>query len=186
MDCADVAVAVLAAGQSRRFGSDKLVADMNGVPLGVHIAKTVAPMGFGWRFVICPKAAALAQQFFDLGFETIENGAPEKGQSHSLHLAVRAAETTDAKALLILLADVPFVSAGHIAAVIAQDGLAASTDGHKSMPPALFPRGCWPDLLQTSGDSGARGLLANATLVTAPPHELRDIDVAADMPKPQI
>lgn len=185
MDCADIAVAVLAAGQSRRFGSDKLIADLGGTPLGLHIAKTVASMRFGWRFAICPSGAALAQQFSQLGFETIENDTPENGQSHSLHLAVRATEATGAKALLILLADMPFVSETHIAAVIAQGGLSASTDCQKAMPPALFPRAYWPDLHQTSGDSGARALLANAKLVNAHPHELRDIDVAADMPKPQ-
>lgn len=185
MDCADIAVAVLAAGQSRRFGSDKMIADLDGIPLGLHIAKTVAPMGFGWRFAICSKGAALVQHFFRLGFETIENASPERGQSHSLHLAVRAAEAIEAKALLILLADMPFVSRAHIAAVIAEGGLAASTDGDKPMPPALFPRSCWPDLLRTIGDSGARLHLANAKLVTAPPHELRDIDVAADLPRRQ-
>lgn len=185
MDCADIAVAILAAGQSKRFGSDKLTVDLEGIALGLHIAMTVAPMGFGWHFAICPQGAALVQHFSRLGFEVIENAAPEKGQSHSLHLAVRAAEATGAKALLIALADMPFVAGTHITKVVAQDGLTASTDGHKPMPPALFPRAHWPDLLQTSGDSGARSLLVNANLVAAPPHELRDIDAATDLPRPR-
>lgn len=185
MDCADIAVAILAAGQSKRFGSDKLMADLEGSALGLHIAKTVAPMGFGWRFAICLKDAALKQRFAGLRFETVQNDGPENGQSHSLHLAVHAAEATGAKALLIFLADMPFVSEAHIANIVTQDGFVASTDGRKPMPPALFPRAHWPDLLQTSGDSGARTLLANAKLVAAPPRELHDIDVAADMPKPQ-
>lgn len=185
MACAEIAVAVLAAGQSKRFGSDKLLANLDGIPLGIHVAKTVARLGFGWRFAVCGECAALAQDFSENGFDMIENCAPENGQSQSLHLAVRAAEATDAKALLILLADMPFVSASHVGKVAAQGGLAASTDGDKPMPPALFPRACWPDLLQTSGDAGARSLLANAKLVTAPSHELRDIDRAADLPRPQ-
>jgi molybdenum cofactor cytidylyltransferase len=185
MDCAEIAVAILAAGESRRFGSDKLMADLDGIPMGLHIARTVASMAFGWRFAICPKGAALVQHFSGFGFEPIENAASELGQSHSLHLAVHGAEATDAKALLVLLADMPFVSEGHITAVVANGGLCASTDGSKPMPPALFPRTCWPELLDTSGDQGARSLLANAILVNAAPRELRDIDVAADLPRPQ-
>lgn len=185
MDYANIAVAVLAAGQGSRFGSDKLMADLDGIPLGLHIAHTIGSMVFGWRFAVCAKGAALAQHFAVLGFESIDNAAPDKGQSRSLHLAVHAAEATRAKALLITLADMPFVSAGHIAKLAAHNDLAASHDGHQPMPPALFPRSCWPDLLATSGDSGARALLRRAKLVTAPPHELRDIDVAADLLRPQ-
>jgi CTP:molybdopterin cytidylyltransferase MocA len=50
----------------------------------------------------------------------------------------------------------------------------------------MFPRAFWPDLLMASGDRGAGGLLHGARLVAASPAELRDIDVAADLPRPQI
>lgn len=181
MDFGKIAVAVLAAGEGKRFGSDKMMADLGGAPMGLHIAQTLGGMPFGWRFAVCSKGAALMQHFSGLGFQISENAAPEMGQSHSLHLAVRAAQATPAKALLILLADMPFVSAEHIAVIVAQNGLAASTDGEKPMPPALFPRTTWPDLLATSGDSGARSLLGTAKLVAAPPRELRDIDLPADL-----
>ena len=181
MDFGSIAVAVLAAGQGRRFGSDKMMADLNGAPMGLHIGQTLGEMPFGWRFAVCNKGAALMQHFCGIGFQIIENSEPERGQSHSLHLAVHAAQETGAKALLILLADMPFVSAKHITAIAASEGLTASTDGEKPMPPALFPRAYWPDLLATSGDSGARTLLQTAKLVAAPPCELRDIDVPADL-----
>jgi molybdenum cofactor cytidylyltransferase len=184
MDCASIAVAVLAAGQGTRFGSDKLMADLDGRPMGLHIAQTLAGMPFGWRFAVCSKGAAIPQHFSGAGFACIENAAPEKGHSHSLHLAVHAAEATASKALLILLADMPFISALHIAKLVAQNGLTATTDGQKPMPPALFPRAIWPQLLATTGDMGARELLREAKLVHAPASELRDIDVAADLPKP--
>jgi molybdenum cofactor cytidylyltransferase len=173
---------VLAAGQARRFGSDKLMADLDGLPVGFHIAETLAEMRFGWRFAVCSASAALAQHFSDAGFTIIENLAPEMGQSHSLHLAVRAAQATRANALLIVLADMPFVTRRHIENLVSMDeGITASTSGEHPVPPALFSRSVWPMLLTTSGDAGARELLRSAALLHAPAPELRDIDVLADL-----
>ncbi len=182
MDFGEVAVAVLAAGQGKRFGSDKLLADLGGRPMGAYVTEMLSDLPFGWRFAVCSKGAALMQHFCGYGFVTIENATPGKGQSHSLHLAVRAAQTTEARALLVVLADMPFVTNHHIEKLLkAEDGIVASTSGERPMPPALFPRDVWPQLLATTGDSGARELLGDATLVHAPASELRDIDVVADL-----
>jgi molybdenum cofactor cytidylyltransferase len=181
MECADIAVAVLAAGQARRFGSDKLMADLDGVPLGAHIARTLSPMGFGWQFAVCATCAPIAGHYAALDFSILENPLPESGQAHSLHLAVAAAQEVGAKALLITLADMPFVIAGHINAVMRTRGFTASHDGVNVMPPALFPRDTWPELLRTSGDAGARELLGRAQRISASVGILRDIDTQADL-----
>ena len=179
----NIAVAVLAAGQGKRFGGDKLSAELDGQPIGLHAAKMLASMGFGWQFAICGRT--LSGQFAAIGFASVINEEPEVGQSLSLHLATEAALKTDAEALLICLADMPFVSAGHIGALIAEcaraNGVIASTDGATAMPPALFPRACWPALRETIGDTGARSLLAQARLVAAPPPSLIDIDTQQDL-----
>ena len=183
MPYADIAVAVLAAGRGVRFGSDKLMTDLDGRPMGLHIAQTLEQMGFGWRLAVCGNGAASMQHFSAAGFQIFTNSTPETGQAHSLHLAVKAAQATEAKALLVVLADMPFVSAKHIAALVAAyDGnIVASTNGTAPMPPAIFPRDTWPMLLATTGDAGARGLLKNARLIAAPSAELRDIDTPADL-----
>lgn len=178
----DIAVIVLAAGQGRRFGSDKLMADLDGCPMGLHVAKLLAEMPFGWRLAVCSKATALSQRFSKLGFATIENTASDLGQSHSLHLAVEAAQATEARAILMVLADMPFVTKSHIEQLLAAgEGIVASTSGHHPMPPALFPREFWPRLMETTGDAGARDLLCDATLIHAAVSELRDIDLADDL-----
>jgi molybdenum cofactor cytidylyltransferase len=185
MECGDIAVVVLAAGEAKRFGSNKLAAPLDGIPLGLHIGKTLATMGFGWRFAVCQTGAKLVKHFSAMDFVIIDNTAPEKGQAHSLHLAVQGAERTTAKGLLVTLADMPFVTQSHLAAVAAGDGLTASSYGRSPMPPALLPRALWPLLLAAGGDAGARNLLREATIITGTPDELRDIDVAADLPRPQ-
>jgi molybdenum cofactor cytidylyltransferase len=179
----NIAVAVLAAGCGVRFGSDKLMADLDGMPLASHIARTLGEMAFGWRLAVCGNGAPPIQHFLAAGFQILTNSTPETGQAHSLHLAVKAAQATEAKALLVVLADMPFVSAKHIAALVAayEGDIVASTNGTTPMPPAIFPRDTWPMLLATTGDAGARGLLENARLIAAPSAELRDIDTPADL-----
>jgi len=184
MRVGDVAVALLAAGQGRRFGSDKLLAPIDGVPMGLHIARTLDAFDFAARFVVCAAGSPLAAEFQQLGFSTLINENPHNGQASSLHIAIRAAENTDAQALLVVLADMPFVTPAHIQSIINCGRLAASHDGSAAMPPALFPRASWPSLSAAQGDAGGRALLSTATLVPAPPSELRDIDVVADLPTP--
>jgi molybdenum cofactor cytidylyltransferase len=49
------------------------------------------------------------------------------------------------------------------------------------MPPAIFPRAHWPDLLATVGDAGARHILTRAEKLTAPAGMLGDIDTPDDL-----
>jgi molybdenum cofactor cytidylyltransferase len=184
MAYANIAVALLAAGQGKRFGGDKLSAELDGVPLGLRTAGILADIGFGYMFAVC-KDASLTSDLTGLGFHILHNDMPDMGQSHSLHIAVRAAQQTSVQALLVCLADMPFVTAAHIANIIAKankhDGIIASHNGTRAMPPALFPRSRWPQLLNTKGDAGARSLLVDALHIKAPPQTLIDIDTAPDL-----
>jgi len=99
-------------------------------------------------------------------------------------LAIQAAEDTDAKALLVTLADMPFVTDGLLRKIAACPGLAASFNGRNAMPPALFPRTHWASLLKTQGDTGGRSLLHAAQKIEASATELRDIDVPDDLIRP--
>ncbi len=184
MDGADIAVALLAAGHAKRFGGDKLLAKIDGDPLGLKVANTLIGIGFGCHLAVCRTDSDLAARYARLGFSVITNDDPERGQAHSLHLAVEAAMATKATALLVVLADMPFVSTGHLTALVAAyDGaIIVSNNEDANMPPAIFPRESWPDLLATSGDAGARALLMGARAVVAPAAELRDIDTPADLP----
>lgn len=183
MEAKYVAIAILAAGNARRFGSDKLMADLDGAPLGVRAAQQLARVDAAAHFAVCQPKAAIAPHYADLGFQIIDNPRAELGLSGSLHLAVAAAAKTDAQALLIALADMPFVQASHVDALIAAcDGdIIQSCDGNQSMPPAIFPRSMWPLLLETKGDAGARQILMHARSLTAPVGTLRDIDTPDDL-----
>ena len=183
MEAEQVAIIVLAAGHARRFGSDKLMADLEGAPMGVRAARNLVGIQAAAHFAVCQPDAAIAPHYAALGYTLVENPNADLGLSASLHLAVAAAAKIKAQALLIALADMPFIGAAHIGALIAAcDGeIIASSDGAQAMPPAIFPRANWPLLLETQGDAGARHILSQARSLAAPIGSLHDIDTPDDL-----
>jgi len=183
MEAKQVAIVVLAAGHGRRFGADKLMADLDGAPLGIRAARNLAGIDAAAHFAVCQPGAAIASHYADLGYKIVENPNANLGLSSSLHLAVGAVAKTKAQALLIVLADMPFIMPAHIDALITacDHDIIASTDGGQAMPPAIFPRSTWPLLLDTKGDAGARQLLSKARNLAAPLGSLRDIDTPDDL-----
>jgi molybdenum cofactor cytidylyltransferase len=160
-----------------------LMADLEGAPMGVRAARNLVGIPAAAHFAVCQPDAAIAPHYAALGYTLVENPNADLGLSASLHLAVAAAAKIKAQALLIALADMPFIGAAHIGALIAAcDGeIIASSDGAQAMPPAIFPRANWPLLLETQGDAGARHILSQARSLAAPIGSLHDIDTPDDL-----
>lgn len=185
-DPADIAVLLLAAGQSKRFGSDKLLAPLGGTPVALHAARRLAELGTGWRIAVCREASPLAEALAALGFEIVVNPDPARGLSSSLALGIERAESVGASAALVALGDMPFVSPDHLGALLsafdpATTPIVASDRAGVAMPPALFDSAFFWDLRAGEGDQGARALIRRAVLVAADPDELIDIDRRGDI-----
>jgi len=179
-------LALLAAGQSRRFGkADKLGALLGDRMLGLHAAATGAETGFSEKLVIASPDHPCAAQWSALGYRIIANEDAGQGQASSVRLAAAQAIETGARALCILLADMPFVTREHIDRLMAafeqSGGTVASARNGQAMPPAVFPAGRLAALLALDGDSGARTLLAEAGQVAGDDHLLMDVDTVADL-----
>lgn len=175
---------VLAAGLSTRFGGDKILHPLGGKPLAAHVADTLAALPLAMRFAVCPDGMRGRAELFEArGFGIITNRNPAAGMGTSLKLAAERAIALDADALIVCLADMPYVTAAHLRALVAAtaDRPAAATRaaGHIT-PPAVFRRPMLEHLTELKGDRGARDLLANARLVEADPHLARDFDTPED------
>jgi molybdenum cofactor cytidylyltransferase len=177
-----VVAVVLAAGRSARFGSDKLLHQLDGKPLGAHIAITLAGLSIAGRIAICPAGDRARRELFEAhGFDIVENPHPERGMGTSLALGARAAVARDAGALLVCLADMPFVTREHLAALMEIDAPAAATEcGGTRSPPAVFSRALLADVSALTGDIGARELLRTAAPLTADATLVRDFDTPGD------
>ncbi len=182
----EVAAILLAAGLSQRFGSAKLSAPFGGRPLALHAARMLAQFRFGQLICVWSKATGpVAEAIAARGYRMVEQQTPELGLGASVASGVRAALSARPRAILVALADMPLVSRAHIARLLGafsdeRDILASSSD-RTVMPPALFGGQQFQDLLDLSGDRGARHLLVDALCVEAARGELVDIDSPMDM-----
>ena len=104
---------ILAAGTGSRFGSQKLLAEINGRPMLRHALDAVAHLP---TVVVGPPELASHISPATL----IENVNPERGMAHSLRLANAAVD--EGGALLVLLADMPLMTREIVDEVLAAAG----------------------------------------------------------------
>lgn len=176
-----VVAVVLAAGSASRFGSDKLLYPLDGRPLGEHIAVTLADVPVAARLAVCPVGSARRELFERHGFEVIDNPHPAQGMGRSLALGAARAIDLNADALLVCLADIPFVTREHVEALLTVDADVVATEATSvRSPPIVFARTILPELTTLTGDQGARHLLKSATTVAAAPQMVRDFDTPDD------
>ncbi|MBB5710266.1 nucleotidyltransferase family protein [Sphingomonas xinjiangensis] len=177
------ALVLLAAGRSQRFGAaDKLAAPLAGKPLALHAVAALESIPFLIRVAV---VSGTSLDFASVGYRTVRNPDPARGQSRSLAQGVAAAQDAGAEAVLVALADMPGVTAAHVLrlfdAVEGGDAIVASSDGDKPSPPALFGQAWFPALMASEGDQGARALIRRGGQIVAPVSELVDVDTPEDL-----
>lgn len=172
---AEIAAIILAAGRSSRFArrpdaATKLVAGLRGKPLVRHAAE--AALASSARPVIVVtghQRAEVAAALQGLDLAIVDNPHHADGFASSLRRGVAALPCSCVGAL-ILLGDMPLVSAGLIDRLIEafERGLATSAEpplaavpvraGRRGNP-ALISRSLFPALALLEGDRGARSLI---------------------------
>jgi molybdenum cofactor cytidylyltransferase len=171
-------VAVLAAGLGTRFGGGKLETPCAGKPLGRWAIEAVEATGLGAGTVVTgPEGVSFAA-----GWTALLNPEPERGLGSSLALAAKAALERGDAALLVLLADMPLVTADYLRELAGSTAPAATRqpDGRPGVP-AVLDRALLEAAATMTGDRGAGPLLAGATLLHPPAGSLRDVDTAEDL-----
>jgi molybdenum cofactor cytidylyltransferase len=174
-----VAAVILAAGRSRRFGSAKQLARLEGRTLLEHVIERALAAGLRPVVTVVPpwlsRPAAIPA-----AVRWIRNPHPNRGMSYSLRLGLEALDR-ETPAALVLLGDQPTVEPASIAAVLAARGerpiVAATADGHAA-PPVLVEREAFDRITDLRGDVGLRGLIAaEPDLVTPVAVDRHPVDV---------
>jgi len=183
-----VAAIVLAAGHASRMGDNKLLAELAGKPLVRHAAEAACASVARPVVVVtgheADRVRAALADLDDITF--VHNPAHATGMASSLRAGIAA--IPDAAGALICLGDMPRITPGHLAALIAAFESAADagaiivpTCDRKRGNPVLLGRRRFAEIADLDGDVGARTLIERHTasvrwLALDDPAILLDVD----------
>jgi molybdenum cofactor cytidylyltransferase len=189
-----IAAVVLAAGGSTRFGKPKQFARFRGETFVSRIVKAVIEAGCDPVVVVTGEDSAQIESGLQgLAVRIAVNPDWPTGLASSIRGGLKSAMegAADLGAALLVTCDQPFVDRAVTTRLIQLHStsgkpIVASAYAGTLGIPALFDRSCFPDLLQLSGDNGAKKIIAGR------PHDVAsldfpagkiDIDTAADYEK---
>ena len=182
---------LLCGGSASRFGSDKLLAPLRGLPLASHAARNLVA-GAGNALAVIPMGStALRRVLEDAGCDILETADAQRGMGASL--AAAAAASSEAAGWIVALGDMPFIRVATIAsiraaleggALVVAPVAASGARGH----PVGFASALKAELVALDGDHGARAVVERhrdrlASLLVDDPGIVADIDVPADLDK---
>lgn len=158
-----IGAVVLAAGDSRRFGSDKRFFPLHGVPM---LARTLAVYRGVFdevAAVVRPGEDAAAALVEAAGCQVVAAPDAAQGQSRSLAAGVAAMRACDG--LVIGLGDMPLVQPATLrvlAAALAATPSCIVRPCRQGQPgnPIAFPAALFDDLCAVRGDQGAKHIVA--------------------------
>lgn len=191
MSAGQYGIIILAAGASTRLGTPKQLLPYGKKTLLSHTIEQALESQVGPVIVVLgAHSTLLSASIDDYEVNIIQNTAWDEGMASSIRCGIESLqlfEPTCAGAIL-LMCDQPFVNASLIKELVV-----TKKETHKPVvtcryantigPPALFAASIFPELLELTGDTGARrivqGHLGEVATVPFPKGSI-DIDTPAD------
>ena len=184
-----VAGVVLAAGSSTRMGRNKLFFELDGETLLRRVVRRAIDAGLDPVVVVLGHEAERARaELAELACTPVDNPDHALGINRSLRTGISQVPER-ARAAVVMLADMPFVTSRMIATLVARyrgstAPLVISAYGDVNAPPMLYDRALFAELRQMSGEGCGRQVVRRhrheAIAISWPPAALRDIDVPED------
>lgn len=179
---------MLAAGRSRRFGSDKRQAALGAGQTLLGASLMAAQQALPELWLVLRDDDEPQGLGLNADVHRVFSQAAAQGMGHSLADGVAALTAqTSADAVAILLGDMPWILPATITQLAAQadaEHIVVPTYNGEPGHPVIFGRQFWPALLGLEGDTGARSvLLANAHAVRRV--AVADAGVVRDVDTPQ-
>ena len=175
---------VMAAGNARRFGENKLAAELRGRSLILRALEPEPAETFDTVVVVTqyPEIMRLAKEFH---FAALHNDHPEYGISHTIKLGLT--ELRDCGGVMFLVSDQPLLKRESVAALAdlwrrRPEDIAALGHGGVRGNPCMFPAALFPELLELREDTGGNAVIRRheelLTLLEVEEAELYDVDTA--------
>ncbi|VAV92724.1 Molybdopterin molybdenumtransferase / Molybdenum cofactor cytidylyltransferase [hydrothermal vent metagenome] len=177
-----IAALILAAGQSRRMGQDnKLLLPYGEETVLSHVLTQVRQAGLENIYgVTGHQRQAIEQEFSRHNVTAFHNDLYAEGMSTSVKLGIRSLPS-DCDAVLIILGDMPNISADILKQIMAaydpacDRSIIIPTCNGKRGNPILWDRAFFSDFEELAGDMGAKKLLGDY------PEFIHEVDVDSDV-----
>ena len=189
-------IVVLAAGGSRRMGQPKQLLSLHGEPLLRRVVRVAADVEPDHLVVVLgSNAGDCIAVIKDCGADIVVNPFWECGLAGSVRLGVERAEEEGAEAVLLLLADQPWLDSEVIGRFLVRangrtDLLVAARYADVLGAPMMFGSDWFAQLKKLEGDEGARSLVpqdAGGVEIIDWSEGAIDVDTPADLASmPQI
>ena len=181
----NIGCVVMAAGDARRFGENKLAAFFDGKPLIRRALEAVPAEEFSAVAVVTqyPEVEAMAAEF---GFLPVRNPHPDWGISHTIRLGLESLRGCDGA--MFLVSDQPLLRQESVRALAElwqsrPENIAALAHGGVRGNPCVFPARFFPELLALAEDHGGNTVIRrheeDLILLEVPEQELTDVDTRA-------
>jgi molybdenum cofactor cytidylyltransferase len=181
---------LLAAGQSRRFGNNKLLQPLsNDTPILIASANNLCAGMADCLAIVNPETPPnIVKQLEQLGLKTIVNHDAASGIGSSIACGVRA--SFESSGWIFALADMPFIDPDTIRQLVdklnERGGMVAPLFQQQRGHPVGFAGQYCEELLQLNGDVGARHIIAKhhteLTLIEVQDRGvISDIDIESDL-----
>jgi molybdenum cofactor cytidylyltransferase len=184
-----VAGVILAAGSSSRMGSNKMLLPLEGEALIRRAVRQALAAGLDPVLVVLGHEADRARLTLEgLPCTTVLNADHAQGVRTSLRAGVGALPG-ETPAAVVILGDMPFVTADMLRALLARyrdqkPPLVVSRYGEVTAPPILYDRSLFEELVAGEGEGCGKHVVKShrqeAVMVDWPEAALADVDVPAD------
>lgn len=193
-----VTILYLSAGNSRRFGENKLLYPLDGKAMYRHLLDRLAGIAGrheNWDLLVVTQHAKILEELVPLEEEqklrTVYSPDSEKGISYTIRAGIEAAEKQNADACACFVADQPYLKEETAERFLesmetAEAALGCVFCGGESGNPAWFSKPYFSELKELSGDRGGKKVLKQhwESVVSFPveeARELKDLDRKKDL-----
>ena len=180
---------LLAAGTSSRMGSNKMLFPLEGETILRRAARQALAGGLSPLIVVLGHESDKAwSQIEDLPCQWALNPLYQEGINSSVKSGILAVPR-EARGAMVMLADMPFVPSGMIAAMIeryraSEAPLVISDYAGVNAPPMLYDRSLFTELMTMTGEGCGRQVVKRhrdeAEVLAWPESALADLDVPED------
>lgn len=172
----------MAAGNARRYGDNKLAAQLRGRSLILRALEAVPTEAIDSAVVVTqyPEIMRLAGEFH---FAAVYNEHPDYGISHTIELGLTGLRDCDG--VMFLVSDQPLLRRKSVAALARlwkshPDSIAALSHSGVRGNPCVFPARFYPELLELTEDRGGNAVIRrheeDLVLLEVDARELTDVD----------